>query len=176
MTLSDERLLDIERSGRQLDATETVPMARELRELRAEVERLREERTELRGVLRDERIIRDEQAAGYLKLIGEVETENRRLRERLEDAVRAIDSLPEDALGRHPQTGHPYRDELLHNLRAALAHSGDSGEEVVGAFEVKGGRVTFHARDSERIEAQGGRRYTRPPFSIEDSGEGRDDE
>jgi hypothetical protein len=43
------------------------------------------------------------------------------LREALTDARAAIDSLDEDELGRHPELGHPYRDELLANIDAALS-------------------------------------------------------
>ena len=51
-----------------------------------------------------------------LRLISEV----RGLKKAIDTAMGAIETLPEDALGRHPKYGHPYRDELLSNLGRAL--------------------------------------------------------
>jgi len=38
----------------------------------------------------------------------------------LKDVERALESLPESALGRDPAIGYPYRNELLRNIRAEL--------------------------------------------------------
>lgn len=43
-----------------------------------------------------------------------------RLEELLEDARRAIERMPQDALGRDPKEGYFYRDELLHRINDAL--------------------------------------------------------
>lgn len=45
------------------------------------------------------------------------------MREALEDARIAIDSLDEDELGRHPELGHFYRDELLAKIKSAQGSS-----------------------------------------------------
>ena len=43
------------------------------------------------------------------------------LLEALEEAKSAIESLSDEALGRHPEIGYPYKDELLNHINTTIA-------------------------------------------------------
>ena len=42
----------------------------------------------------------------------------------------AIKTLPDDALGRHHEDGHYFKDELLYDIKNALADLDDGGGKV----------------------------------------------
>jgi hypothetical protein len=68
------------------------------------------------------------------------------VREAIDYAIDAIGTLSEDALGRDPEEGWPYRDELLARLRhgqeaAALLRQPSEGREPDGWIDVHDTRV-----------------------------------
>lgn len=63
----------------------------------------------------------------YEEEIGELEQQRDRLLNACKRAYTAIKSLPEDALGRDPLEGYPYRDELLAELDGLI--SDGNGED-----------------------------------------------